>query len=49
MDYDIVLQLGPGTVFVDGNEIGACPRVVVTQDRWPDVVIEDPLEADEIG
>jgi hypothetical protein len=49
MDYDIVLELGPGKVFIDGDEIGTSPRLVITQDKWPEIVVEDPLEADEIG
>lgn len=49
MDYEIVIELGPGTVFIDGQIIGTAKRCVATVDKWPEVVIEDLLDADEIG
>lgn len=49
MDEIVILQFGPGSVFVDGNYMGESPRCVVTKQEWPDIVVEDSLEADEIG
>ena len=49
MDYDIIMELGPGKVFMDDVEIGTASRMVATVEKWPEIVIEDPLDADEIG
>ena len=49
MDEIIALTIGPGKVFVDGDYIGDCPGFVATRQEWPEIVVEDSLEADEIG
>lgn len=35
MDYEVTIELGPGTVFMDGAIIGTAKRCVATVEKRP--------------